>query len=84
MNALRKIALALTIIGALNWGVAGIFRFDVIAQLTGGAIEPLSRFLYIIIGISGLISLAVLFDEWRKADEMMEHTSEQKEDPLIH
>ena len=74
MNAFRKIALALTIIGALNWGVAGIFRFDVIAQLSEGAMEPLARLLYIIIGISGLISLAVLFDEWRRIDEYVETT----------
>lgn len=73
MNAFRKIALALTIIGALNWGVAGIFRFDVIAQLSEGAMEPLARFLYILIGIAGLVSLAVLFDEWRKTDHHAEH-----------
>lgn len=83
MNAFRKIALALTVIGALNWGVAGIFRFDVIAQMNGNAAEPLSRFLYIIIGVSGLISLAVLFDEWRKIDESIEHTPEQKKEPII-
>ncbi len=52
-----KLALALTIIGALNWGLAGFFRFDVVAQLAGGATEPLARFIYMIIGVSGLINL---------------------------
>lgn len=65
MEATRKISLALAIIGALNWGVAGLFRFDVVAQLAGGSGEPIARFLYIVIGVSGIISLGLLFDELR-------------------
>lgn len=65
MEATRKVALALAIIGALNWGVAGLFRFDVVAQLAGGSAEPMARLLYVLIGISGLFSLGLLFDEWR-------------------
>lgn len=64
MDKVHRLALALTIIGALNWGVAGIFRFDVVAQLAGGATEPLARFIYLIIGISGLFTLGLLFDHW--------------------
>lgn len=73
MHTLKKIALAIAIIGALNWGVAGIFKFDVVAQLAGGVGEPLARLLYIVIGISGLISLSTLFTEWRNIEEMEEH-----------
>lgn len=69
METLQKIALAVTIIGALNWGVVGIFRFDVIAQLTEGAYQPLARFLYVIIGLSGLLTLGVLFNYWQRDDE---------------
>lgn len=65
MGTVQKIALALTIIGALNWGLAGLFRFDVVAQLAGGSAEPLARFIYILIGISGLINLGLLFEEWQ-------------------
>lgn len=65
MGTMRRIALALTIIGALNWGVAGLFRFDVVAQLAGGSAEPIARLIYILIGVSGLINLGLLFDEWR-------------------
>lgn len=68
MGTTRKIALALTIIGALNWGVAGLFRYDVVAQLAGGFAEPLARLIYIVIGISGLINLGLLFGEWRDRD----------------
>jgi len=57
MGVIQKIALAVTIIGALNWGVAGIFRFDVVAQMAGGTAEPMARFIYLVIGISGLINL---------------------------
>ncbi len=74
METLRKIALALAIIGALNWGVAGLFRFDVVAQLAGGSAEPIARLLYILIGLSGLISLGLLFDEWRHRDSNMVET----------
>ncbi|EGQ21268.1 DUF378 domain-containing protein [Mammaliicoccus sciuri] len=69
METLKKLALAITIIGALNWGVVGIFRFDVIAQLTEGAYQPLARFLYVVIGLSGLMTLGVLFNYWQQTDE---------------
>jgi uncharacterized membrane protein YuzA (DUF378 family) len=70
MGKVHKLALALTIIGALNWGVAGIFRFDVVAQFAGGSAEPLARFIYLIIGISGLFNLGLLFDHWRDRDQV--------------
>ncbi|AXH99668.1 DUF378 domain-containing protein [Sporosarcina sp. PTS2304] len=69
METLQKLALAITVIGALNWGVVGIFKFDVIAQLTQGAYQPIARFLYILIGLSGLITLGVLFSYWQKTDD---------------
>jgi len=71
MGKVHKLALALTIIGALNWGVAGVFRFDVVAQFAGGATEPLARFIYLIIGVSGLFNLRLLFNQWRDHDEIM-------------
>jgi uncharacterized membrane protein YuzA (DUF378 family) len=66
MSTVHKIALALTIIGALNWGLAGLFRFDVVAELAGGYTEPLARLIYLVIGVSGLINLGLLFDDWRQ------------------
>ncbi|MFD1205463.1 MULTISPECIES: DUF378 domain-containing protein [Sporosarcina] len=62
MNNLQKVALAITIIGALNWGVIGLFNFDVVAQLTGGNVNSVSRFIYIIVGIAGIVSLWLLFN----------------------
>ena len=66
MGTVHKIALALTIIGALNWGLAGLFRFDVVAELAGGSTEPIARLIYIVIGVSGLINLGLLFEDWRR------------------
>lgn len=51
------IALALTVIGALNWGLWGFFQFDLVAWLFKGNTTSLSRVIYSIIGIAGLISL---------------------------
>ena len=50
---LKKIALLLTIIGALNWGCIGIFGFDLIGYLFGGTYSVLSRIIYAIVGLSG-------------------------------
>ncbi|WP_203249242.1 DUF378 domain-containing protein [Sporosarcina beigongshangi] len=77
MGVVQKIALAITIIGALNWGVAGIFRFDVVAQMAGGSAEPLARFIYVLIGIAGLINLGILFDYQRNHDEIRVHTPKE-------
>ncbi|MCM3639203.1 DUF378 domain-containing protein [Sporosarcina luteola] len=69
----QKLALAITIIGALNWGVVGLFSFDVVAQLADGHAQPFARFFYIIVGISGLISLGLLFDAMRENE--VEHVA---------
>ena len=57
----QKLALAITIIGALNWGVIGLFSFDVVAQFADGHAQPLARFFYIIVGVSGLIITRIAF-----------------------
>lgn len=62
MNGLQRLALFLTIIGALNWGLLGIFQFDVVATLfRDGQASFAARAIYTIIAIGGLISLGALF-----------------------
>lgn len=56
-----KITLALIIIGALNWGLIGFFRFDLVAAIFGGQLTALSRIVYALVGLSGLWSLSLLF-----------------------
>lgn len=61
MSVLSRIALALVIIGALNWGLIGFFQFDLVATLFGGQDAFLSRVVYGLVGISGLICIGLLF-----------------------
>lgn len=55
------IALILSIIGCLNWGLVGIFRFDLVAWLFGGAGSLFSRLVYTIVGLAGLWCISFLF-----------------------
>ncbi len=59
MNILQKIALTLVIIGALNWGLVGLFGFDLVAYLFDGTDSLLSRIVYILVAISGLINIYI-------------------------
>lgn len=58
---LDKIALTLAVIGGLNWGSVGLFRFDVVAFLCGGATTPLARVIYVLVGLSALWCITLLF-----------------------
>ncbi|MEQ6389804.1 DUF378 domain-containing protein [Bacillaceae bacterium S4-13-58] len=62
MNILSRIALALIIIGAINWGLIGLFQYDLVAALFGGGEQAgFARVIYSLVGISGLICLPLLF-----------------------
>lgn len=52
-----SIARALVLIGALNWGLIGFFRFDLVAALFGGPASFLSRVVYAIIGIAAVVAI---------------------------
>ncbi len=58
---LDKIALILAIIGGLNWGSVGLFRFDLVAFLCGGATSVLARIIYVLVGLSALWCISLLF-----------------------
>lgn len=62
MKIIDKIALALIVIGALNWGLIGLFKFDLVATLFGD-MSILSRIVYSLVGISGLWGIKLLFDD---------------------
>ena len=49
-----RIALALTIVGGINWGSIGLFRFDLVAWLFGGQTATVSRVIYTLVGLSAL------------------------------
>lgn len=58
---LDKIALILIIIGALNWGLVGIFSFDLVAWIFGGQGAIFSRIIYTLIAIAGIWCISLLF-----------------------
>ncbi len=58
-----RIALILVIIGALNWGLIGIFNFDLVATIFGGQSSVLSRIVYSLVGLAGLYAITLLFKE---------------------
>lgn len=64
MQTLQKVALIFTIIGAINWGLIGIFDFNLVSAIFGEA-SVLSRLIYTIVGISGLINIGLLFTNYR-------------------
>ncbi len=60
---LDRIALALTVIGALNWGGIGLFQFDTVAWLFGGQDNIISRIIYVAVGLAGLWCISLFFRE---------------------
>ncbi len=58
---ISKIALALTIIGALNWGSIGLFQFDIVAWICGGAGTLWARIIYTIVALAGIWCISSLF-----------------------
>ena len=56
-----RIALILTVIGALNWGSIGIFNFDLVAWLCGGSMSLLSRIVYTIVALAGIWCITLIF-----------------------
>ena len=61
MTIVNKVALALAIVGCLNWGLVGLFSFDLVAWLFGGAQMVLSRIVYTVIALAGIWSISMLF-----------------------
>mgnify|MGYP000918656690 FL=1 len=60
MKAVDNIALVLIIIGAINWGLVGLFNFNLVDTIFG-TMSVISRIIYILVGISGLWGIKLLF-----------------------
>ena len=61
------IALILSIIGCLNWGLVGIFKFDLVAWLFGGQASIFSRVIYTLVALAGAWCITLLFRRGRQA-----------------
>ena len=66
---LDRIALVLTIDGALNWGSIGLFKFDIVAWMCGGQDALVSRIIYTLVGLAGVWCISLIF----RAREDAEH-----------
>jgi uncharacterized membrane protein YuzA (DUF378 family) len=60
---MTRFALVLVIIGALNWLLVGLFKFDLVAAVFGGQGMLISRVVYTLVGLAGIYCISLLFRE---------------------
>ena len=60
---LDRTSLVITILGAINWLLVGLFGFDLVAYICGGQTAVISRIIYTLVGVAGLWSISLLFRE---------------------
>ena len=65
LETLQKACLVVTIIGAIVWGLIGLFDFNVVTAIFGEA-SFMSKLIYTLVGITGLINIGILFDHIEK------------------
>ncbi len=70
---LDRIALALVIIGALNWGAIGLFRFDIVGWIFGGQTAIISRIIFTVVALAGIWCISLLF---RKNEVLVKENEE--------
>jgi len=58
---MNKLALVLVIIGALNWGLVGLFQFDLVGWLFGGMDSVVSRIIFVVVALAGIWCINLLF-----------------------
>ena len=63
MMIFNKIALVIAIIGTLNWGLVGLFSFDLVAWIAGGPEMLLARIIYVIVALAGIWCISLLFKD---------------------
>ncbi len=65
---LDKLALAILVIGGLNWGLIGIFRFDLVSFLFGGSATVISRIVYVLVALAAVWCISLFFKRNRLID----------------
>lgn len=63
-----KIALLLTVVGGINWGLVGLFRFDLVAWIFGGQGAIVSRVIYTVIALASIWCISLVF---RNSDDVV-------------
>lgn len=67
-NMLDRLALILVVVGALNWGGIGLFKFDAVAWLFGGQDALLSRIVYTLVALAGVWCISLIFRPRERED----------------
>lgn len=70
---LDRTSLVLTIIGAINWLLVGLFQFDLVAYFCGGQAALVSRIIYTVVGVAGLWCISLLFRDRHNEDVESAH-----------
>jgi uncharacterized membrane protein YuzA (DUF378 family) len=68
MANIDRISLVLIIIGALNWLLVGLLKFDLVAAIFGGADSVVSRVIYTLVGVAGIWAINLLFKQRERVD----------------
>ncbi len=61
MIFLRNLVLVLVIIGAINWGLIGFFRYDLVSSIFGGTYDIVSRIIFAVVGLAGIYAISFFF-----------------------
>ena len=69
IKILDRIALFLLIVGGINWGLVGIFKFDLVADLFGGSAAIVSRIIYIVVAVCAVWCVSLYFRNTRLIEE---------------
>ena len=67
-----RIAMIIAIIGSLNWGSVGLFKFDIVAWICGGQTSIAARIMYTVVGLAGLWCISLLFRSRESLEESVE------------
>ena len=73
MMIIDRLALILTVVGALNWGSIGLFNFDIVAWICGGPMSVVSRIVYTVVALAGIWCITLLFRERDEYDAIEEN-----------
>ena len=71
MNYIYKICLVLSILGGINWGLVGLFDFNLVTAITGG-LNMGARVIYVIIAIASIINILLLFVDLSRRDKVFD------------
>lgn len=82
MRTIHRIALVLVIVGAINWGLIGFFNYDLVSSIFGEN-SLISRVIFALVGLSGLVCIPLLFEPARDADTDVERSRQTFRDPNL-